>query len=173
MGTTTWKDGLYIETTGKTPNISFYLHITPWTKCLPFCRRHFQMNVSTLVQIVGWLNVTHYFLNHDDVIKWKHFPRYWPFVLGIHRSLVNSPHKGQWREALIFSLICVWNNSWVNNGDAGDLRHNRVHFDVIVTPMVNKSIDVFTRVTGTQWVKNLMQLQIYFGRDSDLGLILD
>ena len=24
--------------------------------------------------------------NHDDVIKWKHFPRYWPFVRGIHRS---------------------------------------------------------------------------------------
>ena len=23
---------------------------------------------------------------HDDVIKWNHFPRYWPFVRGIHRS---------------------------------------------------------------------------------------
>ena len=34
---------------------------------------------------------------HDDVIKWKHFPRYWPFVRGIHRSPVNSPHKSQWR----------------------------------------------------------------------------
>ena len=43
--------------------------------------------------------------SHDDVIKWKHFPRYWPFVRGIHRSPVNSPHKGQWRGALIFSLI--------------------------------------------------------------------
>ena len=32
---------------------------------------------------------------HDDVIKWKHFPRYWPFVQGIHRPPVNSPHKGQ------------------------------------------------------------------------------
>ena len=32
---------------------------------------------------------------HDDVIKWKNFPRYWPFVRGIHRSPVNSPHKGQ------------------------------------------------------------------------------
>ena len=30
---------------------------------------------------------------HDDVIKWKYFPRYWPFVWGIHRSPVNSPHK--------------------------------------------------------------------------------
>ena len=44
---------------------------------------------------------------HDDVIKWKHFPRYWPFVRGIHRSPVNSPDKGQWRGALMFSLICA------------------------------------------------------------------
>ena len=46
---------------------------------------------------------------HDDVIKWKHFPCYWPFVRGIHRSPVNSPHKGQWRGALMFSLICALN----------------------------------------------------------------
>ena len=38
-----------------------------------------------------------------DVIKWKHFPRSWPFVQGIHRSPVNSTHKGQWRRALMFS----------------------------------------------------------------------
>ena len=30
---------------------------------------------------------------HDDVIKWKHFPRHGPFVRGIHRSPVNSPQK--------------------------------------------------------------------------------
>ena len=41
-------------------------------------------------------------MNHDDVIKWKHFPRNWPFVRGIHRSPANSPHKGQWRGALMF-----------------------------------------------------------------------
>ena len=40
--------------------------------------------------------------NHtNDVIKWKHFPRYWPFVRGIHWSPVNSPHKGLWRGALV------------------------------------------------------------------------
>ena len=33
---------------------------------------------------------------HDDVIKWKHFPRNWPFVTGIYLSLVDFPHKGQW-----------------------------------------------------------------------------
>ena len=69
---------------------------------------------------------------HDDVIKWKHFRRYWPFVRGIHRSPVNSPHKGQWRGALIFSLICVWINDWVNSRETGDLRRYRVHYDVIV-----------------------------------------
>ena len=69
---------------------------------------------------------------HDDVIKWKHFPRYWPFVRGIHRSPVNSPHKGQWRGALMFTLICARINSWVNNCKAGDLRRNRAHYDVIV-----------------------------------------
>ena len=69
---------------------------------------------------------------HDDVIKWKHFPRNWPFVPGIHRSPVNSPHKGQWRGTLMFSLICVWINDWINNREAGDLRRYRVHYDVIV-----------------------------------------
>ena len=78
------------------------------------------------------LYLSHIWDFHDDVIKWKHFPRYWPFVRGIHRSPVNSPHKGQWRGALIFSLICAWINDWVNNREAGDLRRHRVHYDVIV-----------------------------------------
>ena len=69
---------------------------------------------------------------HDDVIKWKHFPRYWPFVRGIHRSPVNSPHKGQWRGALVFTLICVWINDCVNNGEAGDLRRYCAHYGVTV-----------------------------------------
>ena len=69
---------------------------------------------------------------HDDVTKWKLFPRYWPFVRGIHRSPVNSPHKGQWRGALMFSLICARINGWVNNGEAGDVRRHRAHNDVNV-----------------------------------------
>ena len=69
---------------------------------------------------------------HDDVIKWKHFPRYWPFVWGIHRSPVNSPYNGQWRGALMFSLICVCINGWVNNRETGDLRRHRAHCDVTV-----------------------------------------
>ena len=75
-------------------------------------------------------------LQHDDDIKWKWFPRYWPFVRGIHRSPVNSPHKGQWRGALIFSLICAWINGWVNNRVAGDLRCHHAHYDVILMELV-------------------------------------
>ena len=62
----------------------------------------------------------------------ENFPRNWPFVQGIHQSLVNSPHKGQWRGALMFSLICVWINDQVNNREAGDLRRYHVHYDLIV-----------------------------------------
>ena len=68
----------------------------------------------------------------DDVIKWKHFPRYWPFVRGMHRLPMNSPHKGQWRGALMFSLICTRRNGWVNNRNAGDLRCHRAHYNVTV-----------------------------------------
>ena len=77
---------------------------------------------------------------HDDVIKWKHFPRYWPFLRRIHRSPVNSPHKGQWRGALMFSLIWTWINSWVNNPEAGDLRRHRAHCDVIVMNILSRRL---------------------------------
>ena len=69
---------------------------------------------------------------HDDGIKWKHLPRDWPFVRGIHRWPVNSPYKGQSRGSLMFSLICAWINGWVNNRESSDLRHHRAHYDVIV-----------------------------------------
>ena len=52
-------------------------------------------------------------------------------------SPVNFPHKGQWREALMFSLIYAWINDWVNNREAGDLRRQHGHYDVIVMPAAN------------------------------------
>ena len=53
-------------------------------------------------------------------------------VRGIDRPPVNSPHKVQWRGALMFSLICAWINGWVNNGGAGDLRRQGGHYGVSV-----------------------------------------
>ena len=92
-----------------------------------------------------------YWPEHDDVIKWKHFPRYWPFVRGIHRSPVYSPHKGQWRGALMFSLICVWINGWVNNREAGDLRRYRAYY--VVTVMDHGVLLVYMLKL---WVINIM-----------------
>ena len=69
---------------------------------------------------ISFKNLYHY---HDDVVKWRHFPRYWLFGRGTHRSPVNSPHKSQWRGALVLSLICAWINALVNT---------RAHCDVIV-----------------------------------------
>ena len=40
--------------------------------------------------------------------------------------------KDQWRGALMFTLICARINGWVNNCEAGDLRRNRAHYDVII-----------------------------------------
>ena len=91
--------------------------------------------MGSLCTLCGFWNFSAYKQNprfHDDVIKWKHFPRHWPFVREIHRSPVNSPHKGQWRGALMFSLICTSTNGWANHRDDGDLRRHRAHYDVTV-----------------------------------------
>ena len=103
----------------------------------------------------NWNLVQKYFLIaqiHDDVIKWKHFPRYWPFTWGIHRLPLNSPHKGQLRAVLMFSMIFAWINAWVNNREPGDLRRHRAHYDVIV--MSNKVIANKFGTTGVAgWSK--------------------
>ena len=85
---------------------------------------------------------------HDDVIKWKHCPRYWPFMWGIHWPPVNSPHKGQWHRALMFSLICVWINGWENNCEAGDLRRYPAHYDVTVMNFAD-----IMYATRPQWIE--------------------
>ena len=83
---------------------------------------------------------------HNDVIKWKHFPLYWPYVRGIHWSPMKSPHKGQWLGALMFSLICAWINGWVNSREAGDLRRHCSHYDVIVM-IINRPAKLQSRCT--------------------------
>ena len=72
----------------------------------------------------------------DGIIKWTHFLHYWSFVWGIHRSLVNSLHKGQWCRDLMFSLICPITNGWARNQDASDLRCHHAHYDVTVMKLL-------------------------------------
>ena len=65
----------------------------------------------------GWWFARLY--KHGDVIKWKH-------------PSVDSPHKCQWRGALMFSLVCTWTNGWANNQDAGSFKHHRAYYKVTV-----------------------------------------
>ena len=105
----TWWESLYVE--------RWFLH---W--CMAIFSTVHRVSIGPLTLLVY----------HDDVIKWKHIPRYWPFVRGIHGFPVNSRHKGQWRRVLTFSLICSWINGWVNNREACDLKRHRAHYDVTV-----------------------------------------
>ena len=84
-----------------------------WYMCFKVHIKHRYETVDRYTN--HWTNASEHRSNHYDVIKWKHFPRNWPFVRGIHRSPVNSPHKGQWRGALMFTLIYARINGWVNN----------------------------------------------------------
>ena len=112
--------------------LSIWYTIIP-SQVAPQCKHVTVTNVVfNVFQKQGHYSCTLDPTNRADVIKWKHFPRYWPFAQGIHRSPVNSPHKCQWRGALIFSLICTWTNGWVNNRDPGDLRRHLAHYVTIM-----------------------------------------
>ena len=65
------------------------------------------------------------------------FSHYWPFMRRIHWSPMNSPHKGRWCTALMFSLICTWINGWVSNHKADDLRCHCAHYDFTVMELLN------------------------------------
>ena len=84
------------------------------------------INVTTYTSVNGSLCNVHCIPRnkHPCFTWWRQQletrPLYWPFVRGIHRSPVNSPHKCQWRGVLMLSLICARINSWVNNCEAGE-----------------------------------------------------
>ena len=94
----------------------------------------FQVGITFVdsYQVISLQCVLNETIAHDDIIKWKHFSHNWPFVRETYRSPVDSPYKGQWRAALMFSLIFAWTNGSANNLDAGDLRCHRAHYDAIV-----------------------------------------
>ena len=65
---------------------------------------------------------------HDDVIKWKHFPRYWSIVRGLNRSPVNSPPQ----RPVTRSFDVFFDLRLKKTLEAGDLRRHRGHYDVKV-----------------------------------------
>ena len=117
----------------------FWWALFVWKECgvlsIEYC--HLRVYAAFIASVTAWIT-------HERLFKsspchwtwWRHqmetFSALLAFVRGLHRSPANSLHKGQWRGALMFYLICAWINDWVNNRAAGDLRRHRAHHDVIV-----------------------------------------
>ena len=133
-----WVDFMRIEVNLLSYVVSHYIEpnfvnrfiwlVNPWGH-LPLSTENQLWGVSTSGHCHGYpgaMSCSQY----NDVIKWKYFPHFWPFVRGIYRLPVNSPHKGQW--PFMFSLSCARINGWVSNREAGDLRRHHAHHDVIV-----------------------------------------
>ena len=109
---------------------------------------HFKLNFQKVDQHTGgkWLmNGTKHRKDNQLQTLWRHQMETFSGLLAlcaeIHWWLVNSPHKGQWRGALMFSLICAW----INNHEACYLRRHRAHYDVIVMKAWNFPVEYLSR----------------------------
>ena len=96
---------------------------------------------TTVYSFVNSCELFSHILHSSWLFTWYWQIAWWRHQMETFSALLancagNSPvskcHKGQWRRALMFSLICVWINGWVNNGETGDLRRYRAHYDVTV-----------------------------------------
>ena len=90
---------------------------------------------------------------------------------------VISPHKGQWRRVLMFSLICTRINGWVNNGEAGDLRRNRTHYDVTVmySPLClnrNQFKLLLNGNLGTNFGGIWIKMRLFYGQEDAFGNVV-
>ena len=82
---------------------------------------------------------------------WRHQMETFSSLLAICAG--NSPVAGEsppWCGAfqMMFPLMCVWINGWVNNGEAGDLRRYRAHYDVTVMTYSGSGVPWATQVSG-------------------------
>ena len=126
-----WKSIHLSETCGASPYSLFLANIQ--SSATKECWCSFSTRVAKTVLQIKYVHPKNEHEKHglhDDVINWKHFPRYWPFVWG----------------------ICAWINGWVNNGEAGDLRRHRAHYDVIV--MEN---EMSGSVSSNDWAPNVRE----------------
>ena len=137
-----WGNIVYIMKHNKASNVSIFLWYLLCLSVMRWPRKNWtkpsllRNAVYSSTRALLFLVVHSKHWNENAATWWRHqmetFPRYWSFVRGIHRSPSKSPYKGQWRGALVFSLICARINDWVNYREAGDLRRHRDHYDVIV-----------------------------------------
>ena len=80
-------------------------------------------------------------------------------------------HRWQWRGTLMFSLICVWINGWVNDREAGDLRRYRAHYDVTVMTTHHSVTEICTCVHISPKNGALLDICLIWCGICDMGLI--
>ena len=86
------------------------------------------------------------------------------FVRGIQRPPVNSPHKGQWHRALMFSLICVWikrlsqqsRGWWFETLSSPLWRHCNVYHSIISGIWFLCLLPIFIKLT--HWHKHINRI---------------
>ena len=122
--------GCHISKTSQ--QLKYWIWIEMYQCMTSFASEFLRMNLIAVSMVMnrprGSTRHTQGRIYHDDVIKWKHFPRYWPFVRGIHRSFTGP----RWIPRTKTSDAEFWCFLWFNNGYAGDLRRNLADYDVIV-----------------------------------------
>ena len=67
----------------------------------------------------------------------------------------------------MFSLICVWINGWVNSREAGDLRGNQVHYDVIV--MIREIVMLWKLILRVQIDKSQESINSFGPSDASVN----
>ena len=113
-----------------------YVEWLIWTVGESFLRYKHISHLLTSKSQSRYTTLLFAFARHCYVAWWRHQIKIVSALLAIWAG--NSPvtgefpAQGQWRAGLMFSLMCVWINGWVNNREAGDLRRYRAHYDVIL-----------------------------------------
>ena len=102
--------------------------------------------------VLHWKWVNHTIVCHDDVTKWKHFPRYWVFVRVTGFLCGEFPAQAP----VMFSLMCAWTNVCTNNPDSGDLRRHHAHCDVTVMTAAIIRLNAQVPVNSSRWLCVMM-----------------
>ena len=135
-----------------------------------FAPRHrFTLVLLKTCKPVNWFCLVRYHSSyqacHGDVIKWKHFLRYW---------LLCGEFTGRWwipltkasdAQLWCFLLICAWTNGWVNNWDAGDLRHHRTQYDVAVMWQLCWSVHLDNFLFFVEYIFTIHHVHIFLPYD--------
>ena len=106
---------------GKFSLFCFSINVLNTTLEIHFCQKfiatYFFANYwKETLQVCWWRQGVHFILLSS---WWHHQMEIFSALLALCEGNppVDSPHKGQWCRALLFSLIYTWTNGWANNWD--------------------------------------------------------